>query len=158
MLLKTPFKEVKHFTRKCNSMTANTVSVESDLCLTSCLHSKYHCKLRQSWQLCKTIRCIYSILLKSIWENSITQMLQQKNRVNGSKIKVFQRPHLLKFLNLMPLRCMMQRVLISIRRFAVLSSCSWQSLLLSPSVSLQLLQWCSPCFFFCLVAMTIGVV
>lgn len=94
-------------------MTANMVSVESDLCLTSCLHPKYHCKLRQGWQLCKTVRCIYSILLKSIWESSMTlllsklnkhKMLQQKNRVNGSKIKVSQRSKPLKSLNLMPLQ------------------------------------------------------
>lgn len=84
-------------------MTTNTVSVESDLCLISCLHPKYHCKLKQSCQLCKTDRCIYSILLKSIWGSSMTQMLQQKNRVNGSKIKISQEPKTLKFLNLMPL-------------------------------------------------------
>lgn len=87
-------------------MTTNTVSVESDLCLISCLHPKYHCKLKQSCQLCKTDRCIYSILLKSLWGSSMTQMLQQKNRVNGSKIKISQEPKTLKFLNLMPLaRC-----------------------------------------------------
>ena len=89
--------------RKRDSMTISMVSVESDLYLISCLHPKYHCKLKQSCQLCKTDRCIYSILSKNIWGSSITQMLRQKNRGNGSKIKVSQRPKPLKFLNLMPL-------------------------------------------------------
>ena len=84
-------------------MTISMVFVESDLYLISCLHPKYHCKLKQSRQLCKTGRCIYSTLPKSIWGSSITQMLRQKNRVNDSKIKVSQRPKPLKFLNLMPL-------------------------------------------------------